>query len=137
MPRVVNSSTHAAERVGDLVGEVLAARVQLGGGVAEEAGERRGPHARAAVRLLERLEQAQPLHRRRGGEHAAAAGDHRGDADLLEGRAGVGQVGVAVADHRDVAGPDRLAGVRRTRREQPAYVEGEVAGDVGPDLAGR
>ena len=54
------------QRLGDLVGEVVAAGVEVGGGVAEEAGQRGRPHAGAAVRLLERLEQRQPVGRRPG-----------------------------------------------------------------------
>ncbi len=118
----------AAQRVGDLVGEVVAAGVELGGGVAEEAGERGRPHPRAAVRLLQRLEQRQPLDGGRGGEDAAAAGDHRRDADRVQRLLGGGEVGVAVADDRDVAAA-RAAGRRSVAPDasSAADVEGEVA----------
>ena len=38
-----------AQRLGDVVGQVVAARVELRGGVAEEAGERARPHSAKAV----------------------------------------------------------------------------------------
>ena len=117
------------QRLGHLVGEVVAARVEVGGGVPEEAGQRGRAHPGAAMRLLEGLQQRQPLDGRRGGEHAAAARDHAGDTDLLERGLGVGEVGVAIADHRDVAGPHRPPVERRALVEQAAYVVGEVARD--------
>ena len=122
------------QRLGDLVGEVVAPFVDLGGRVAEEAGERRGPDPDAAVRLLERLDQRQPLDGGRGREDAAATGDHGGDADVEERLPGVGQVGVAVGDDRDVARPDRDAVVGRARGEQSPDVDGEVARDPRPHL---
>ena len=125
-PRWREELDPGAQRLGDLVGEVVAARVELLGGVAEEAGERRRPDPRAAVRLLERLQQGQPLERGRGREHAPAAGDHRRHADLQQRLAYGGQVGVAIADHRDVAWSQRLTLEGRPGREQTAYVEGEV-----------
>ena len=42
----------------------------------------RGP----AVRLLEGLEQVEPLDGGRGGEHTAAAGDHGGDPGRVQRR---------------------------------------------------
>ncbi len=119
-----------AQRLGDLVGEPVAALGEVAGGVADEAGERRGPHARAAVRLLEGLEQREPLDRRGGGEDAAAARDDRRHPHLEQRLLRRGEVGVAVADDGDVLGLERLAVERRTRVEQPADVEGEVARDV-------
>ncbi len=115
----------------------VAPGVELGGGVAEEAGQRGGAHPGAAVRLLERLQEREPLDGGGGGEHAAAAGDDRGHADLAQRLAHGGEVGVAVADHRDVAGPDRLAAPGRPRGEEPAYVERQVARDVRSHLADR
>ena len=96
-----------AQPVCDLVREVVAAAVELGGGVPEEAGQRRRPDPGAAMRLLESLEQRQPLHRRRGGEHAAATGDHGWHPHFGQGAAGSGQVGVAIADDRDIGRRDR------------------------------
>ena len=125
------------QRLGDLVGEVVAAGVEVGGGVAEEAGQRGGPHAGAAVRLLEGLEQRQPVATRRRREDAAATGDHAGDADVEERGLRVGEVGVAVADDRDVARPHGAPVERGAGVEQAAYVVGEVARDPRPYLGHR
>ena len=126
-----------AQGVGDLVGDVVAAGVELGGGVAEEAGERGRAHPGAAVRLLQRLEERQPLDRGRRREDTATAGDHGRDTDLEQRLADGGQVGVAIADHRDVARPDRLAVEGGARGEQAAYVEGEILRDVRAHLSDR
>ena len=48
----------AAYALGDVVGQVVAAGVELLGGQPDERGQRHRPHPRRAVRLLERLEQA-------------------------------------------------------------------------------
>ncbi len=124
-----------AQRLGDVVGEVVAPRVEVGRGVAEEAGERGGPHPRAAVRLLQRLQQREPLDGGRGGEHAAATGDHGRHSHLGQRLLRGGEVGVAVADDGDVATLERAAVEGRPGVEQPADVEREVAGDERPHLA--
>ncbi len=87
-----------------------------------------------------RLEQPQPVARRRGEEHAAGTVDHRWDprgAQLVPD-----QIGVLVGadEHRDVPRLDRIARGRvsighpvldrGTRGEQRDDVRGEVAGDV-------
>ncbi len=121
----------AAQHVGHLVGDVVAAAapsagvaVELGGAATDEAGQRGGAHPGAAVRLLEGLEQAQPLDGRRGGEDAAAAGDHRRHTLLDQRPLGGGQVGVAVGDDRDVAGLERR-GPRRWRPRRAGGVRRE------------
>ncbi len=128
----------ATQHVGDLVGGPVGVRpapgVDLLGGAAHEAGQRSGAHPAAAVRLLERLEQGQPLDSRWGREDAAPAGDHGRDADLDERPLGGGQVGVAVGDDRDVARLELPTLEGGARGEQAAYVEGQVAGDVRAHL---
>ncbi len=78
----------APHGVGHLVGEAVAALVELARGQSHEAGQRRGPHPGTAVRLLERLEQGEPLDGGGGREHAATPRDHGRDAELVQGRAG-------------------------------------------------
>ena len=96
-----------AQRVGDAIGQ----RVTLGGkgfgGLAEEHRRRRRAHQPGAVRLVECLQQAQPVVGRRRAEHVGVAGVHGGDArggQRVEARAAVS---VGLDDHRDVAGPQR------------------------------
>ena len=74
---------------------------------------------------------------RRGREDAAATGDHAGDADVEERGLRVGEVGVAVADDRDVARPHGAPVERGAGVEQAAYVVGEVARDPRPHLRHR
>ena len=121
--------------VGELLGEVGATGVELGRGRAEEAGQRGRAHLRRAVGLVERLEQRQPLDGRRRREDAAAPADHGRDADLTQRGLDVGEGAVVVGEDGDVAGAELAAAVGRPRGQQAAYVEREVAGDVGPDLA--
>ena len=64
-------------------------------------------------RALDRLEQAQPVARRRGAEDAARAVDDGGDADLVEGVADERGVAVGADEDGDVAGADALAPLRR------------------------
>ena len=71
---------------------------------------------------------------RRRREDAAATGDHAGDADVEERGLRVGEVGVAVADDRDVARPHGAPVERGAGVEQAAYVVGEVARDPRPHL---
>ncbi len=116
---------------------VVAAGVELGGVESDEATDAGRPHPRRAVGLLQRLEQHHPLGGRGGGEDAAAAGDHRRHADPLQRGTRGGEVGVAVADHRDVAG----------RSARPSKVAPEVtsarmscarsSASVGPHLRHR
>ncbi len=116
--------------LGHLVGQPVTPLVDLAGRAAQEAGQRRRPHPGAAVRLLEALEQGEPLDGGGGGEDAAAARDHGGHPHLEQRLLRGLEVGVAVADDGDVARLELAALERGTRGEQPAYVEGEVARDV-------
>ncbi len=88
---------------------VLAGRGDPLGAPADERRQRRAPSARRRRRAVDRLEQAQPVARRGGREHAAGAVDHGGHARLVEG--GPDQIGLAVGphEHGDIAGADRLA----------------------------
>ena len=106
------------ERLPDPVGQRVAAGVQAGGGLPEEHRGRRGPHQPGAVRLLERLQQAQPVPGRLRGEDVEVAGVDRRDAGLGQRLATGPRVLVGLDDHRDVTGPHRLA--RRTSRRRRA-----------------
>ena len=141
-PAAAQQQRPAAQPVGELVGELLAAGVELAQGAAEERRERGRPHPPGPVRLLERLEQAQPLVTGRRRQQLRAAADHGRDAALGERRAD--QLGLRpLADEdRDVAGRDRLAVPRRVGGEQGGDVGGAVGGDVpagvvGPDQSTR
>ena len=106
------------QRLADPVGEVVATGVQAGGGLAEEHRGRRRAHQPGAVRLLERLEQAQPVLRRLRGEDVEVAGVDGRDAGLGQRLATGPRVLVRLDDHRDVAGLHRRG--RRTSRRRPA-----------------
>ena len=130
------------QRLADPVGEVVATGVQAGGGLAEEHRGRRRADQPGAVRLLERLEQAEPVLGRLRGEDVEVAGVDGRDAGLGQRLATGPRVLVRLDDHRDVAGLHRAVGVRRAGGQQPADVGGQVAGDVvaqdvdGDGLAG-
>ncbi len=104
--------------VGHLVGEVVTPPVELGGRVTEEAGQCGGPDPGAAVRLLERLEQGQPLHGGRGGEDAAAPGDHRRHPHASRARRGP-RPGRRACSRSPPRRPARSA-VLRTSHPRPA-----------------
>ena len=133
IPRSPQHRRPVAHQLGQLVGERVAAGVELDGPDAHQAGQGGGADPRCAVRLLERLEHGQPLDRGRGREDAASAGDHGRDPHVSQGSARGGQVVVARGDHRDVARFEPPAVVRRLRGEERPDVAGEVAGDVGSD----
>ncbi len=130
-PRAANTSAHSRSASGDLVGQVVTARVELGRGVPEEAGERRRRTRGLRCGCSSASSSASHSIGGRGGEHAAAAGDHGRDAGRVQRRLRwPAEVAMPVADDGDVrAAP---AGGRRTRRPTPAApdVEGEVARDV-------
>ena len=91
-------------------------------------------------RALQRLQQPQPVARRRRAEDAARAVDDGGDAGGLQRVAHERGVAVRADEHGDVPGahalaPDRLAAVvadldLRLGREQAGEVGREVLGDV-------
>ena len=89
---------------------------RLGGGLAEEHRGRRGPDQPAAVRLLEGLEQAQPVVRGRRGEDVGVAGVDGRDPGRRQ-RVAAGPR-VAVAPRRSRRRRRRRPGGRRTSRPQ-------------------
>ena len=99
-------------------------------GLAEEHRGRRGPHQPAAVRLLERLEQAQPVRGRRRGEDVGVAGVDGGDAASAS----------ASRQTRASRCASTITATSPARTGRPSYVAppassgldvgGEVAGDV-------
>ena len=125
----------ATQPVRDRVGDSVSSFVELAGSEAEEGRQRGGADAGAAVWLLEGLEKYEPFDSGRSREDAAAAGDHGRDADAAQRLAGGGQVGVPVADHRNVSGLDPASFELRARGQQRPDVQGQVARDLGAYLA--
>ena len=82
---------------------------ELGGGPAEERGQRGGPDPTGPVRLFQRLQQDQPVVAGLGGVHAAGAGDDGRDPDVGEGVPHQCALVVGADEDRDVAGGQRLA----------------------------
>ena len=115
-PRSRRIARPAVQAAVDGLPLVIAGRRDRGRAPAEERRERRGPGARRRGRALDRLEQPQPVPRRRRGEHAARAVDHRGDAGRLERVADQRGVEVLAHEHRDVPGLDPLDRERRAGR---------------------
>ena len=119
-----------ADRVGQLVGALVPAGVELRGAEPEEGRQGGGPDPVGAVGLLERLEQAQPLGRGGRVEDRAPGIDHRRDADGGQGQLGGLQVGPLGGQHGDVSRLDRLALERRGGAQQPGDVVGQVGDHV-------
>ena len=117
------------------VGDPIGQRVTLGGkgfgGLAEEHGRRRRPHQPGAVRLIECLQQAQPVVGRRRAEDVGVAGVHRGDARGGQRVEAHAAVSVRLDDHRDVTRPQRPVAEGRAAREQRGDVGGQIRADVG------
>ena len=82
------------------------------------------------MRLIERLQQTQPILCGRGGEHVGVPGVHRGDTG--RGECAVAGPGVLVGFHDDgdIAGLQRAAGEGGAAGEQCADIGGQVAADV-------
>ncbi len=106
---------------------------QLGDRPPEEAGQRRVADP-DRPRLLQRVQQRQPLPRGRGAEDARGAREHRGHPDGCERVAHHRALVVRADEDGDVAGPQRVARRRRARGEQRGDVRGHVAGDQGAGL---
>ena len=117
----------------------VATRDQRLGGLAEEHRRRRRPHHARAVRLLEGLQQRQPVGGRRRGEDVGVAGVDGRDSDRRQGVAADPGVAVRLDDDRDVARGHRPAVVRRpaTRaaprcRRRGRLPHGHGGGPSGP-----
>ena len=123
----------APDPLADPVGERVTSGVEGLRGLADERGQRHGPHPGGAL-LLQRLEQREPLVGRLAQHHAAATAHHR--RDPVGEQRGPDRLDPLDAgeEQRDVAGADRLPVVRRAGAEQPRHVGGEVLGDVLPQL---
>ena len=132
---VAEQERPAAQGVGVAGGQVLtplvAARVEVGGGAAEERRESRGAHQARAVRGLQRLQQRQPLVGGGRLEHVAA-GHHGRDAALGERVLHEPAVHPRRDEHGDVARHHRPPVPRRARGEQPGDVGGKIRRDVLP-----
>ena len=101
----------------------------------EEAGERRRAEP-GQPGLLQRLQQREPIRGDGSAEDARRAGDHRGNADGGERRAGHRTLVVGAHEHRDVSGAHRLAVDRGRAAQQARHIRGQIAGDElprGPD----
>ena len=134
---VARMSRPLPQRLGDLVGEGVAALGEIGGGLAEEHGRRRGAHHARAVRLVERLEQRQPVRRRLGFEHIGITGVDGLDPDFGQGlEAGVA-VAVLLHDDRDVTRRDAVSVEGGAAVEQGPDVGGQVLADVLPQVVDR
>ena len=112
------------EGVGDTVGQRIPVGGKLFGGVPEEHRRRGRANHPGPVRLVERLQQGQPVVAGVGGEDVRVTGVDRRDAGVGQRlKAGPG-VFVLLHDHRDVTGFD------------PGAVEGGVAGQQRADVGG-
>jgi len=93
-----------AQRVCNPVGQPITSGGNRFRGFAEEHRRRGGMHHPGAVRLVERLQQTQPIFGGFGGEHVGVAGVDRRNARVAErSEAGAG-VSMPFHDHGDVAG---------------------------------
>ena len=92
---------------------------------------------RGGGRLLDGLEQAEPVVGGGGVEDVAGAVDDRRDADV--GERGADHLGVLVAgdEHGEVAGPDRPAVARCRRRSRSTMVARELSVELEHDVGGQ
>ncbi len=131
---VAQQSSHLLERA-------VRIGVELRCGPAEQRRERRQPHPAGAVRLLQGLQQPEPVPGGRRAEDAGAAGQHAGDARRVQRRLHHRPVHVLADEDGDVAGLHRCgAAVERERCravQQPDDVGGDVGGDLLPHPADR
>ena len=104
----------------------------------EERRERGGAHPAGPVRLLERLEQGQPLVAGRRGQQLGRRRRRPPGCRARRARAGPAPPARALADEdRDVARPRSVAVPGRVGGEQGGDVGGAVGGDVLAGVVGR
>ena len=115
----------AAQLLGHPVGQRITACGKGFGRLAEEQRRRRGAHQPGPVRLVERLQQAQPVVCGAGGEHVRVPGVDRRDPGLGQRRITGPGIAVGFDDHRDIA------------RLQPSAVEGGPAVQQRTDIGGQ
>ncbi len=118
------------QRFRDPVRQRVTARGQRLRRHAEEHRRRGGPHHPGTVRLVERLQQAQPVLGGVRPEDVGVAGVDRRDACFNQRVVTGAGVHVLLDDHRDVPRPDRLAIERGAACQQVADVGGHVGGYV-------
>ncbi len=126
-PGVVGPLT---QRLGDVVGERIALKRQLFGGLAEEQRRGGGAYQPAAVWLIERFEQTQPVLGGPGLEHVGVPGVDGGNAGSGEGVPAQPRLLVIGGDHRDVAGREVPLAESRSAGEQSTDIGGQVGHDV-------
>ena len=114
-----------ADGLGNPVGQFVTLFGEVRGGVAEEHGAGRRPDHPGAVRLVEGLQQSQPIGCGLGAEKVGIPGVDGRDAGADKGVETGSGVGVLFDDHRDIAGLDL------------APVEGGLAGQQRTDVAGQ
>ena len=139
-PLAVDAAPHqerpAAQHVCDLAGQMLAAGIEGGRVVAEEAGEGGRAHQAGAVRLGHRLQQRRPLGRGGRAQQVAATGQHRRDAARLELALHEQPVVADGHQHRHLLGHQGLAAPGRARGEELGDVGGAVGGHRLAGLTG-
>ena len=118
------------QRLGDLVRKLVTARCEILGRLAEEHCRRGRAHHARTVRLVERLQQAQPVRGGVGVEDVGVAGVHRRDARLAQRPVTRAGILVALHDHRDITCLQRPAVERGAVGQQASDVGGEVTRDV-------
>ena len=123
-----------ADGLGDAVGELIATGGKILGAVAEEHGGRSRPHHTRAVRLVEGLQQRQPVAARLGGVDVGITGVDGGDTrggQCVETHPGIPAL---LDDHRDIAGPDRTAVEGGRAGQQRADLRGQILTDEGAQI---
>ncbi len=125
-PAAAEQVEPAADALGEVVGQVVAAGDQLLGGGREERRECGGADPAGQLRLLHRLEQPQPVGRGRAEHHALGGVDHRRDAADGAARAWIRGASSFTECSSTAKSPGRQ---RPRRRAVGAAVE--LAGDVG------
>ncbi len=125
------------QRVRNPIGQRITAGRKRFRGLAEEHRRRGGVDHPGAVRLVERLQQTQPVFGGLRGEHVGVAGVDRRNARIAQRLEACAGVLVPLHDHRDVAGPQRLAVECRAAGQQRADIGGEVGADMVAQLVDR
>ena len=125
------------QRLRDVVGQLVAALDEIVGRLAEEHRRRGGAHHAGTVRLVERLQQAQPVLGGVGVEDVGVAGVHRGDVCLAQRAVTRARVLVALDDHRDIACLQRPAVEGGAVGQQASDVGRQVQRDVRAQVIDR
>ena len=105
--------------------------------MAEEHRGRGCPHHARAVRLVECLQQREPVAAGLRGEHVGVTGVDRGNTRGGQGGETRASILTLLDDHRDITGLDRTAVEGRRAVQQRGDLGGEVSADIGAEVVDR